>query len=157
MHNSHTHTHTHIHTHAHTHTHARASTHHNATQNTHARMHVRVQATWSYSLNCAGSVAAIKVPNLCQELGEIGHVKVVSTESAQHFMTKSVPVPAGPGLEYLNVSHPGCNVEPHAFLCAKVHVCICLMRTSSSALVLPCCRTQMSGTSGGMWGMMFYT
>jgi len=48
-------------------------------------------------------VAAIKVPQLCQLLGEIGDVKVISTTAAQHFMaTWSAPAPHVEGMEFLN-------------------------------------------------------
>lgn len=78
-------------------------------------------------------MAAVKLPYLCQQLGEIGDVKVVSTESARHFMTSSAPVPRGPGLEYLNVSCSACNLEPCASARAKEQVIRCLICSPSSA------------------------
>ncbi|KAF5840899.1 flavo protein [Dunaliella salina] len=53
-------------------------------------------------LGVTGSVAAIKLPLLCQQLGEIGDLKVITTNAAQHFMTMSAPVPKVEGMEFLN-------------------------------------------------------
>ena len=35
----------------------------------------------------AGSVAAVKLPQLCQTLGQLGELKVVATQSARHFFS----------------------------------------------------------------------
>lgn len=53
---------------------------------------------------CVGSVAAIKVPALCQLLLELGDVKVISTLPAQTFMALGADLPSAEGLQFLNVS-----------------------------------------------------
>lgn len=54
---------------------------------------------------CAGSVATVKLPQLCELLSGLGDVKVVSTAAAQHFLA-TVRLP--PGVAVLNVS-PTCD------------------------------------------------
>lgn len=47
---------------------------------------------------CAGSVAAIKVPELCQQLEKLGYeIKVITTKSAQYFFKQEqLPCSVGP-------------------------------------------------------------
>ena len=89
----------------------------------------------------AGSVAAIKLPVLCQLLGNLGDVKVISTESARHFMAKGAPLPTIEGLEFLHVRTPSTDILQSGETCTPLMMLVLLL--SSFAY-----RTRTSGTAG---------
>lgn len=65
----------------------------------HDSMLARVRSAWTWSkmravhgsiravlFSAAGSVATVKLPLLCQQLGHLGELKVVTTKTAKHFI-----------------------------------------------------------------------